>query len=376
MNNCTKDVYICIVVYMKKKIAILIVILVAIFLSISISHTPSRDLKIGVITVGSGEYASAGEMFTKGIQLALDEYKEKNPNMNVQIVIEDDGFNAGKGLSAYKKLTELDKVDAIINLSTPTIGSIYDASKADNMPLVQGGIQVATATQDHVFQISPDGNKALTSYGSYIATEYAFKNVAVVRDNTDYHLGFLKGLKQGFPENYPLTEYVHQGGKDLRTLATQLSQGKYDAIVFLMNPETGVLLSKELLVRKTDPNTFFYDMQIKTGLAEYKKILGSLSSLQGAKILAPKEGDRSTYEANFKNKYNIEPGFFTDYGYDAFTALIYAHADTKEQWIQNLEHTNIQGADSVITFDENGVRQSTVQVETISGDIMVLYKQI
>lgn len=372
---------------MKKSTSIItLVVLAALIAGISLyqqkekgpspSSPADKALKIGVITIGSGEYAGAGENFRKGIQLALDEHRLSHPEKQIELTVEDDEFNAAKGLSAYKKLSTLDRIDALINLSTPTIGSIYDQTKVDGLPVMQGGVQVANATADNVFQVSPDGDKALTAYAKYISSNYQFKNIAVIRDNTDYHIGFSEGFKEGLPANYPFIEYVNES-KDVRTLAAKIISGKHDAVVLIMNVETGALLSKELLIHGISPSILFYDVQLNTGSAEYAKILGSLNKLDGAKVLTLKQGDSISFNARYKEKFGTDAGFFSEYGYDAFVALIGAEARTNEQWVKNLESTNIQGAASRITFDKNGVRNAGTEVNVVrEGKITVLKESI
>jgi hypothetical protein len=63
-----------------------------------VSSGNSANIKIGLMSPLSGEYAVAGENYQKGIELALDEYRVKNPDAHIELVVEDDGFDVKKGI--------------------------------------------------------------------------------------------------------------------------------------------------------------------------------------------------------------------------------------------------------------------------------------
>lgn len=65
----------------------------------------SKELsKVGFISILSGEYAAVGNNLANGAILANEIYNRENPNNTIELIIEDDGFESGKALSAYKNL--------------------------------------------------------------------------------------------------------------------------------------------------------------------------------------------------------------------------------------------------------------------------------
>jgi ABC-type branched-subunit amino acid transport system substrate-binding protein len=59
-----------------------------------------------------------GDGIKNGIQLAAEKYP------NVKVVYEDDQFDAQKGITAFLKLRDIDKVKAVINVTPGTADAI------------------------------------------------------------------------------------------------------------------------------------------------------------------------------------------------------------------------------------------------------------
>ena len=147
MKNKTKLIWI--------SVAVLIVIAISIVFR-NVSRLPG-ELTLGLMLPLSGEYAVAGQNYQKGVELALDQYRKSNPDISIRMVIEDDGFETKKGVSAYRKLMDFDKVDAIMMLSTPVIDAIHTDMIKDGIPVMQLGIQTVGVANDNIFQMSPSG---------------------------------------------------------------------------------------------------------------------------------------------------------------------------------------------------------------------------
>src|SRR5688572_10596065 len=99
------------------------------------SDDASDGVKIGLITGSSGQYAVVGENYIKGVELAKEVWLEEHPDDEVEVIVEDDGYNPQKGLAAFQKLTSVDNVDALVNMSSPTIDSIYSRARELNLPI-------------------------------------------------------------------------------------------------------------------------------------------------------------------------------------------------------------------------------------------------
>jgi branched-chain amino acid transport system substrate-binding protein len=83
-------------------------------------NNEKQIIKIGISGPLSGSLAFAGEGLRNGAELAIKQFKEKNPNskFDYKVVYEDDGFDPKRTASALTKLVAIDKVDALITFAS------------------------------------------------------------------------------------------------------------------------------------------------------------------------------------------------------------------------------------------------------------------
>jgi len=354
-----------------KKIGIVVTVLLIIGSAVMLNQTnqSKETLKIGLMAPLSGEYAVAGQNYQKGIELALEEYKKKNPNVAIQLVVEDDGFEVQKGVSAYKKLKDFDKVDTILMISTPVIDAIHEDVRKTDLIVMQLGIQTVGVADDNIFQTSAAPDAPIAQFAKYLEGKYEFKNVAVIYDNTAGGKTFLSAFKGSYGK--PFKEFVINKKDDIRPASLKIVGGEYDAVVFLTSPEHGALLVKEIKSIDSTPPLFAFDAQLQTGFADYGRILGDTNVLNGSLSMWLKSGDTKEFKELYVQKYNEEPGFVADFGYDTFNMLMQGYSKDKKKWMDNIQNLKSEGASGKIAFDENNIRlQDIVINKVIDGKLV------
>lgn len=363
---------------MSKKIKIIgVVVLVGIlFVCVGLfNKTGSRQpqtLTLGLMLPLTGDYAAAGQNMQKGMELALDQYKKEHPGTLIKVVIEDDAYDARKGVTAYKKLVDLDRVDAILMLSTPVIDAIHEDVVKKGIPVIQLGVQTVGVGDDNIIQFSPAAEAPIGYLATYLsnASDFYSKKVAVVYDNAVAQLSFFKVFQEKYGHDF--APFVVNSKGDLRGYATKIANGKYDAVVVIETPQNGAVLVKELLaVDKTMP-VLVFDAQLQTGFADYGRILGSTSVINGAKSMWFKAGKMDEVTRLYKEKYKEGPGFLVDFSYDMINVALATYSSDNVAWVKNLKVFNDpNGASGSISFDKNGVRiQPMVITEVKDGQLV------
>ncbi len=334
--------------------------------------TNPASIKLGLMLPLTGDYAVAGENAQKGMELALDEYKKAHPDVQIGVVIEDDAYNAQKGVTAYRKLMDLDKVDAIIMLSTPVIDAIYKDVLKSGIPVIQLGVQTAGVADDNIIQFSPAADAPIGFLARYLGEDSGFysKKVAVVYDNSSAQLSFFKAFKDNYKKEF--TPIVVGSKNDLRAYATKIARENFGAVVVIESPENGALLTKELLtVEKTMP-LLAYDAQLQTGFADFGRILGDTNKINGAISMWFKAGKVEEFKNQFKVKYGEDPGFLTDFGYDMINVALATYDKEDANWVANLKKFNDpDGVSGAISFDSLGVRIQPMTITEIKGGQLV-----
>jgi ABC-type branched-subunit amino acid transport system substrate-binding protein len=269
-------------------------------------------------------------------------------------------------LSAYKKLTSIDKIDGLINATTITIDALYDEVAKSGMPVALGFEQGIEAKDDNIVQLWPGSVPALVKLGEHIKDK-GFKNVVVFVDNGSAAFQrFADGFKQGYGS--PVQEIkVGADGTDLRSSALKASALKPDAIVFIIKPTSGALLVKELKSISSDSYQFVFDANMQTGFTDYQKVLKDTSILNGSILYTVPNIYRQEFTDNFKNKFGTEPTIGSETGYNAFMLLARSYDEDKVEWVENMQKASFNGADGKIVFDGNGIRIPELKIGTIEN---------
>jgi ABC-type branched-subunit amino acid transport system substrate-binding protein len=358
----------------KKTIIAIAVVVIVLIAGYVFTNNQDQDnlaeVKLGVIAGTTGQYAAAGEGYLKGFTLAQEEWNQSH-NVKFTAIIEDDGFDAVKGLSAYKKLKDVDKVQAYAILSTFTVDAIYGDVSAALVPVALGFEQSIPATPDNVFQVLPAARPVQQKLGENLKQFGYKKPVAVVSDNTSVYQNFYTGFIEGYGE---VQKFDVRGDVALiRAQATKILAAKPDIVVFFAAPKDGALMVKELLNQSGGkmPKLAF-DQSIQSGVVDYDAILGeSIKKIDGSIVALSRNDLSDKFKQAFKNKYGTEAPFGADMGYNSFMLLANSYNSNKTQWVKNMKQ-EFDGADGKLTFDENGLRVPNVYfAELQNGEVLV-----
>lgn len=349
---------------MKKALTILIVAAVIIggyFLLRGKQNPASKEsVKLGVIAGTTGAYASAGEGYLKGFNLAVEEWNNSN-ELKFSTIVEDDGFDAVKGLSAYRKINASDNVEAYAILSSFTIDATYDLLHTEGKPVALGFEQSKPAENDNIFQVLPAARPVQLALGQELKRLGYTKPAAVVSNNTPVYQNFYSGFIEGYGEGaakYDLSSDI----SGIRAQALSITGPKPDIVVFFAVPKDAALLVKEILkISGSNPPDFAFDQSIQSGITDYQNILGSdMQRLNGSIVSMSKNDLSEGFKNSFRKKYSEEPPFGADMGYNSFMLLANTYSQTSSKWINNLRDVKLIGADGEIMFDGSGLRVPNV----------------
>lgn len=341
-------------------LGIIIAVIVVAGIWYGINKKPT-EITLGVIAGTTGQYAPAGEAYLKGFKLAQEEWNSSHtPKFN--IIVEDDGFEAVKGLSAYQKLKGLNKVDAYAIVSSFTIDAIYDLVHKESKPVALGFEQSKPAEDDNIFQVLPAAKPIQFALGKKIKESGYLNPVAAVSNNTPVYQNFYDGFKDGFGANVKKFD-IGSDISGIRSQALAIANGKSDVVAFFMAPKDGALLVKEILKMTAFKNRpyFIFDQSIQSGARDYQEILGSdMSKINGSLVAMSKNDFTPDFISSFKAKYNEDPLFASDMGYNSFMLLANSYNGNVEKWVGNMKTIKFVGADGEVYFDNAGLRVPNV----------------
>jgi ABC-type branched-subunit amino acid transport system substrate-binding protein len=345
----------------SNKTIIAVVVILLVLVVYVLNNKKAGNVTLGVIAGTTGQYAAAGEGYMQGWNLALEQWNQSH-SPKFSAIVEDDGFDAKKGVSAYEKLKDVDHVSAYAILSSFTIDAIYDQLHVEGKPVALGFEQTKPAEDDNIFQVLPAAEPVETALGQKVSQLGYKKPVAAVSNNTAVYQNFYKGFQNGFGNNVPKFEMGDDIGQ-IRSQALAMVSAKPDVVAFFMAPQDGALLAQEI-IRITSSATrpyFVFDQSVQSGIDNYQKVFGTkISSLDGSLVAMSKNDFTPDFTAAFKTKYNENPVFGSDMGYNSFMLLAGTYDQNSQKWIDNMKAAKFTGADGKVSFDSVGLRVPNV----------------
>lgn len=356
---------------MNKQLIYILIGLVIVITGVAVftsNNSNESIIKLGVIAGTTGQYAPAGEGYVKGFNLAVEEWNKSHSN-KFSPIIEDDGFDAVKGLSAYKKLSGADKVDAYAILSSFTIDAVYDLVHQENKPVALGFEQSKAAEDDNIFQVLPAAKPVQFALGQKLKQDGYKKPAAAVSNNTSVYQNFYAGFNDGYGTAVQKFDIGSDVG-GIRSQALAIMAAKPDVVAFFMAPKDGALLVKEI-IKITSPENrpfFAFDQSIQSGSTDYHTVLGTdISKIDGSIVSMSKNDFTPDFTEAYKAKYGENPPFGSDMGYNSFMLLANTYSGDSSKWIDNMKKAQFTGADGELKFDSTGLRVPNVFFGKLKG---------
>lgn len=329
------------------------------------SKTSASSTVIGVISSTTGPYGAVGQAYVKGVQLAASIWQKQHPKDKLKVYYEDDGYNPRKALSAYQKLTGINHIDALVNMSSPSIDAIYAKAKKAKLPIAQGGEQGIAPKNDNVFQLLPGNIATEIALGKYVKSK-GHKKVAVFYSNSGVYVRFVAGFVKGFGRS--VQKYgIALDSTDYSSEVTKALASNPDAVVFIDSPVQGANLVKQFAQQSAKKIPFYFDADIQTGWADYQKILGNTNILNGHVAVVIRQTTQASFLKAYKAKFGGTPYVGTDWAYDSFMLLMRTKSPNRAKWIANIKKANFNGAGGKVVFDATGVRIPTFRIAPIAN---------
>ncbi|MCI0558166.1 MAG: ABC transporter substrate-binding protein, partial [Nitrososphaera sp.] len=234
-----------------KKLCLGIFVALAIIVGFSARIVSAEEIRIGVLVPLTGGAASYGQNSRKGAELAVKEFTPRNPNIKVDLSIEDSRGEAAVGTRAASKLIELDHVAAIVGCVTSGVTlAVAPIMNERKVPLISpgGSSPNITAAGDYVFRTWPSDVFEADAMAHYIADK-GIKKLAILRINNEYGLAMEHAIEEKVrslrnPVAIVSMESFEQGARDMRTQLLKIKKSAADSIYFVGFPEAAIVFSR------------------------------------------------------------------------------------------------------------------------------------
>ena len=300
----------------------------AVLLSICMGATPARaEIKVGIMVPTSGSEATYGKDMENAIKMAVEEINAKGGVLGQKMVTftADDGCDPQMATAAASKLTS-DEVTAVVGgycsgATLPTLKIYADAG----IPFI------ITAANSSKFQSLNPGNafliNAMATYQVDTAVglfkKLGVKKIAIVHQGDGYSEDLASLTQKKWKEagaEVVAYEMVTKGEQDQSSLVTRLKSKSPDMVFWTAYYADGGLLIKQLRQGGYRGKITVGDGSTDPHLIDIggKATEGVYAMANPLPEFLPKG---KTFIAQYKAKFNVEPGPYSALSYDGVYLL-------------------------------------------------------
>ncbi|MFH1803153.1 MAG: ABC transporter substrate-binding protein [archaeon] len=322
----------------------------------------SKSVKVGLIGIFSGEYASYGVPMKNAIELYVDDVNAHGgiDGKQIELIVEDNAGDSAVAASAINKLIHVDNVNYILSAQGSGLASVVAPIAQDNgriMMITLGSAPGLAKTGDYIFRSVPSDAYQAVKMNDFLVNDLGARKVAVLYTNDAYGEGIKNKINDNANVRVVANEMFEQNAADFRTQLLKIKESGADALVIVAHTEYASIIKQITEL----------DLNIPIVASETFKDEGILKDVgtsgEGVYVTFMKE---STDHFNFAEKYAArfgeEPSAFSMYAYDGAVALVEAidaAGDDVEGVRLELYKVKFEGASGSIGFDSDGDRTGT-----------------
>lgn len=343
---------------------------------------PTNSIKIGASISLTGVAADFGQMSKKAMELAVEEINAKGgvEGRKVELYIEDDQTDPKSAVSAYRKLVDVQKTEAVI-------GGIFDFTAQPIFPLAEKDkvtfispvnfvIDGSFEMNPYSFVMYPGFDQVVSELDSVIASKN-IKTLGMIRFESGFGESIqntLKGIMGKQNGQFVLETYKAIGSSDFRTNILKLTDSKLkdkklDAVFLDM-------LDFDIVKYLVDSKNLGFKKQI-IGYTTLRDVLNNekvnKADLEGV-IMLDWEIPSAEFSRAFEAKYGEVPRRGANKSYDAVYVLAeaIANVESKESIPKYIVNGKFKTKNGTFSFGANhAVTDTPVKVfEVKSGQLV------
>ncbi len=285
----------------------------------------SQTITIGAALAFSGDASAWGEVEKHGIEMAVRDYKQEHPNINVVVNYEDSKSTSTGGISAVQKLISIDHSQYIIG---PTWLDSYPGAQAllDQYPDIVmvapsatiAGIQIPKK-YDRLYSLYNDIDKEAKNILDIMNTQNK-KKIAILSLNDQYYDLIIQSLKKQslqYGISVVAEERINYGENPKTALEKLNATGAESLLIASYDPGISTQAFRFVL-QKVSKDTQI----ISTNIGEYLHANeNNFDLIEGVYYFKPKSANRE-FVQKYKAAYGTEPQFSASQAYDSVMFIL------------------------------------------------------
>lgn len=166
--------------------------LIAVLIVLGIYRQVDKKQEKGVIKIGAilpltGAASVAGEASRKGLELAVENYNNSNPQEQAELILQDSKSNAKDGLNAYQQLISTNKVNLIYSqLSNVCLALKQFTEMNKQIHLAVSGSNILLEDSKLIYRNYSDPKDVALTAVKFCNDSLSIKNLVIYYPNNDF----------------------------------------------------------------------------------------------------------------------------------------------------------------------------------------------
>ncbi len=344
------------------KIAIILLVCALIFGIILANKNKTKKnntpgvLKIGAILPLSGDLTYVGEEMRRGMEMALDDTKEKN----VKIVYEDDlTFDIKASVNAASKLVNSDHVDVLLNSVVDTIKGVAPILNQKKVPgvVIWDSNKTINNLGDYVFGMGLSTEHAGEDMADLAYNKLGLRHISIVSNFNEWSEIISIAFKNEFTKLGGTIDYherVEINTNDVRVNLAKIKSKQSQGIYFpLYNPSLSSLIKQ---AKNLGFKGYLFTGDVLTD-ADIKVLGKNVEGIYTTQAYLNSPEFLKKYKQKYGQEVPATNLAFAGLGYDTVNFLL---AIKNELVSQKIPVNSQTIRDHIINFEYNGVTGKTI----------------
>jgi ABC-type branched-subunit amino acid transport system substrate-binding protein len=309
---------------------------------------PQKTITIGAAISKTGFAADYGDMAEKAMALAVEEINANGGS--VRLVVEDDETNPTKAVSAYRKLVDVNRADAVI-------GSIFDFTTQPLLPLAlkdkkilivpaQPTIKGSFEMNAQTFSMMPPFEKIISTLEPVITGDARATKLGILRYQSDFGKEIervLGGIAATHNIPFTVQSYEKIGAGDFRTQILKLKQDGVNVLFLDMLTPDVITFKKQASELGYSPRVITYSL-----FDAVAADAGNESRYEGDYWLDWQDTNSPEFAKKFTDRYGIQPRRGAEASYKAVYVLVGALTQTDPRTSLETKFTSDHTAENAL----------------------------
>ena len=297
--------------------------LTILFVLLCYSSAYAEPLKIGLIVPLSGTGASIGHYVKKGVELSVDKAKENGAE--IELFVEDDGWEIPKSLSTAQRLISLHKVHALLVVGSAVGNAVASIAERNKVVMIAIGASDYKIAKDKLFSfthwVTPETESKLL-IDEIVRRDY--KNVGIIVTEQEGAIAIFDAVKsevkkQKVHDRFKFEKHFLPNQLDFKTVLLKIKEKKLDSIVLCLFSDDLVSFTKQAKALNVDIPFIGVEM-----FEDEHTVKASEGALFGHWYVNADEAS-GDFTAAYRTAYNEHPGWAAANSFDAVSLVLEAH---------------------------------------------------